>query len=146
MRLKNRKKQIVSDWTFYAEEKNGKIYGKVQRNDRWTDEPKTVLVSKGYHKAIKLYDTMSMWLVPVFIRFHGDRVFDVTATDEKGRLLYSQDTPVTLNDQMESTATDRFIKQLGKTALPHQSIQQLAFIGILGQGTLLGLFMMGAFK
>lgn len=146
MRLKHRKQQLISDWTFSAIEKNGNTIGKIDRYDQWTKKNKISLINEGYIPAVKLYDTMSMWLVPIFIRFHGGQIFDIHVRDKNGEFIYSQDTPVTLNDDMESTATERFIKQLGKTALPHQSMQQIAFFGILAAGVVLGLFMMGFFN
>jgi hypothetical protein len=116
------------------------------RVDKWTDESPAVLRANGYKRAVGLYDSLVWWGVPVYIRIDGGKTFDVRhAVDELGRLKYSQDTAGTLHDSMQSTATQDFIKGMGKVAMSSMDLQKLAMIGIIAVGAVFGLFMLGVF-
>jgi hypothetical protein len=114
------------------------------RTDKWTDESPADLRSNGYKRVVGLYDSIVWWGVPVYLRIDGGKVFDVKhAVDGAGHLMYSQDTAGTLHDSMQSTATQEFIKGMGKVAMSSMDLQKLAMIGIIGVGAVFGLMMMG---
>ena len=46
---------------------------------------------------------------------------------------------------MQSTATQDFIKGMGKVAMSSMDLQKLAMIGIIAVGAIFGLFMLGVF-
>lgn len=115
-----------------------------KRRDAWTQRSAEELHKDGYHRADGFYDSIIYWGVPVYIKLHGLRKFDVrSAKDEKGVPLYSQDTSATLHDVMQSSATQDFIKGMGKTSLSAMDTQKLIMIAIVGAGAIFGLWMLG---
>lgn len=114
------------------------------RRDAWTQRTAEELHADGYHRADGFYDSLIYWRVPVYIKLHGLRKFDVkTAVDEKGVPLFSQDTSATLHDVMQSSATQDFIKGMGKTSLSTMDTQKIIMIAIIGAGALFGMWMLG---
>lgn len=115
------------------------------RQDKWTDEPAEQLNRDGYLKCTGLYDSILFWGVPVYLRVHGLHQFDIHATDDAGRFLYSQDTAATLNDAMTSSATKDFIKGMAKTQMSAMDTQKIIMIAMLGAGAIFGLWILGVF-
>lgn len=117
-----------------------------ERKDAWTQRSAEELHADGYHRADGFYDSILWWRVPVYVKLHGLRKFDVrAAVDEKGVPLFSQDTSATLHDVMQSSATQDFIKGMGKTSLSAMDTQKLIMIAIIGAGALFGMWMLGVF-
>lgn len=120
------------------------IVNVLDRTDMWTDEPPESLQIAGYKKVTGLYDSIVWWNVPVYLRIRGGEKFDIRhCVDDKGQLIFSQDTSATLHDAMQSNATQAFIKGMGKTQLASMDIQKIFMIGILAVGALFGLYMLG---
>ena len=116
------------------------------RSDTWQDTPATQLQNAGYKKIDGLYDSIIFWGVPVYCQIHGGQRFDVSsARDAAGNLIYSQDTSATLNDFMQSSATQNFIKGMGKTALPAMDLQKIVMIAVIAAGAFFGMYMLGIF-
>lgn len=121
-----------------------KEYAAYDRTDLWTTESAEALQKRGYKKVEGLYDSLIWWRVPVYMRIDGAQVYDVrSAIGSDGMPLYSQDTAATLHDVMQSNATEKFIKGLGKISMSSLDIQKLVMIAIVGVGAVFGLMMMG---
>lgn len=116
------------------------------RRDMWTEEPPEQLNRDGYLRAYGLYDSILFWGVPVYLKVHGLKQFDIHATDpQTGRFLYSQDTAATLNDAMTSNATKDFIKGMAKTQLSAMDTQKVIMIALIGAGAIFGMWILGVF-
>lgn len=135
------KMRIVCDFWLY--EHDGKP--NYRRSDCWTAREPEELHKAGYLPSIRTpgYDNIAWWRVPIFARIHDGFVFDIHRRDADGNLLYSQDTPNTLEDELRSNAVRDFIKGLFKTSLPTMDLQKILMIGILGVGAVFGLMMLG---
>lgn len=115
------------------------------RKDYWTQMSSDELNRAGYLPAVRMpgYDSLPWWGQKVYVRLLHDQQFDIHAKDEFGRFIYSQDTPSTLHDEMQSNATRDFIKAMFKTTLPSIDIQKIIMIALLAAGAVFGLMMMG---
>ena len=113
------------------------------RRDTWTEKSPEELNRDGYYRVDGLYDSIIFWGVPVYIKLHGLRKFDIKTVNDKGELIYSQDTSATLHDVMQSSATQDFIKGMGKTTMAAMDTQKIIMIAILGAGVIFGLYMLG---
>lgn len=122
-------------------------YQGYMRTEKWTDRPGSELQPEGYMKAVGLHDNLLWSGVPVYVRIAGGVIADLDKIrDKEGRRIYSLDSAATLNDAMQSNATQDFMRGLGKAATTMtMDIQKLAMIGILAVGAVFGLFMLGVF-
>lgn len=118
---------------------------KLRRCDKWTDEDKASLQSKGYRPIKGLNDSILWLVVPQYAKLSNLKKFDVRQCDKYGRPLYSLDTAGTLNDSMKSDNDAKFIKGMGKAALPSMDLQTIIMIVIIGAGAIFGLKFLGAF-
>ena len=121
---------------------DSKVY-RYERRDTWTKRSPEELNRDGYYRVDGLYDSIIFWGVPVYIKLHGLRKFDIKTVNDKGELIYSQDTSATLHDVMQSSATQDFIKGMGKTTMAAMDTQKIIMIAILGAGVIFGLYMLG---
>ena len=118
---------------------------KLRRCDKWTDEDRATLESKGY-KVIKGLNDSFVWLfVTQYAKLSNFEKFDIRQKDKNGRPLYSLDTSGTLNDSMQSDNDAKFIKGMGKAALPTMDLQTIIMIVLIGAGAIIGLKFLGAF-
>lgn len=115
------------------------------RDECWTDRPGSELQAQGYMIAVGLHDSIIWSGIPVYIRVAGGTMADLSQIlDKDGRRIYSRDSASTLNDAMQSNATEEFRRGLGKaSATLTMDIQKIAMIGILAVGAAFGLMMMG---
>lgn len=116
------------------------------RIDYWTDATRDELHASGFLPGVRVpgYDAIQWWRQKVYVRLENYQQFDIHQVDEKtGQLLYPQDTPSTLHDEMTSNATKDFIKAMFKATLPTMDVQKIIMIAILGAGAVLGMMMLG---
>lgn len=116
------------------------------RTDKWTEWSSTELQRSGYQKAERIppYDSILLWGVPVYVRLHGLRQYDVHHTPIDGDIR--KDTATTLNDVMQTSAVNTFIKGLAHAnSMSHMDIQKLVMAGIVAVGAIFGLHLLGVF-
>jgi hypothetical protein len=115
------------------------------RDEAWTDRPGSELQAQGYMITVGLHDSIIWSGIPVYTRIAGGTMADLSKIlDKDGRRIYSRDSASTLNDAMQSNATEDFRKGLGKaSATLTMDIQKIAMIGILAVGAVFGMIMMG---
>lgn len=118
---------------------------KLIRSDKFTDLPQSEICSKGYKIGKGFHDNLMWMFVPVFVKLNNFTKFDITVKDKNGYFLYSQDTAGTLNDSMVSDNDAKFIKGMGKAALPSMDLQTMIMIIIIGAGAVFGLHVLGLF-
>lgn len=116
-----------------------------RRIDRFTNETTASVLAKGYKTGKGWHDNLLWAFVPVFVKLNGFKKFDVFVKDKNGHFIYSQDTAGTLNDSMVSDNDTKFIKGMGKAALPSMDLQTMIMIIIIGAGAIFGLHMLGLF-
>lgn len=116
-----------------------------RRIDRFTNETTASVLAKGYKTGKGWHDNLLWAFVPVFVKLNGFKKFDVSVKDKNGHFIYSQDTAGTLNDSMVSDNDTKFIKGMGKAALPSMDLQTMIMIIIIGAGAIFGLHMLGLF-
>ena len=133
-----RQRKLIVDFTGKTNILNGK-QGYV-REEYWTDEPSEDLHEKGYRQIVGLHDSLIWWKVPVYARFHGFRTIEITDPN------FSKDTPMTLNDRMNSNLIQKFAKSLARaTAIAGMDIQKLILMGAIGIAAVVGMKMFGVF-
>lgn len=148
-RIRNRdldKKRIKVDIRMFSETTpEGVTIPKYHRNDVWTGTSAADLITLGYQKVKGMpgYDSIVWWGVPIFVKLHGAQQFDIHQVDEHGQLIYSQDSPGTLDDERKSTAVRDFIKGMFRTSYDKMDLQKLAMVALLGIGAVFGLMMLG---
>lgn len=125
---------------------NNSYEARYTRAEHWTTMDPIELQRAGYKKVEGLHDSIAWWGVPVYLRISGGAKFNIHQRNKNGELLYSQDTAATLHDVMQSNATKKFLKGMGKTKLPEMDLQKIMFICILGAGAFFGLYMLGFFR
>lgn len=144
-RLKHRGERIRVDIWMSMEVVGGEKQPIYHRDDCWTEASSDELHKAGYLPGVRVpgYDSIQWWRQPVYVRVLNFQQFNIHVKNEQGQYIYSQDTPSTLNDEMNSNATKDFIKAMFKTTLPTMDVQKIIMIGILGVGAIFGLMMMG---
>ena len=108
------------------------------REDNWTDEKLAILHEKGYKKCENLPDHDNIgWIgVPVMVKFHG---FKTIETDCK-------DSPMFLNDRMQSNLLNKFAKSLARAAvIGGMDIQKLILMAGIGVAAVFGMKVLGVF-
>lgn len=124
-------------------DKEGAYYS---RTDCWTQLGTDELHTLGYLPGVRVpgYDSLQWWNQRIYVRLLNWQQFDIHVKDpDTGQYIYSQDTPSTLHDEMISTATKDFMKEMFKKSLPTMDVQKIIMIVVLGIGTVFGLMMMG---
>lgn len=109
-----------------------------KREDNWTDEKLTVLHEQGYKRCENLPDHDNIgWIgVPVMVKFHGFKTIETE----------SKDTPMFLNDRMQSNLLNKFAKSLARAALvAGMDLQKIILMGVIGVAALIGMKMFGVF-
>lgn len=117
----------------------------VERHDHWTQLSTQELELMGYRKCRGLYDNLFWWGVPVYLRLEGLSQFDIRQVNERGELIYSQDTATTLHDVMTGNAVADFIKGLARGQPANMDIQKIIAIVIIGVGAVFGMHILGVF-
>lgn len=103
--------------------------------EAWTRRPLSEISEMGYCHCYGWKDNLAWWGCPTYIKITGGIVPDAI----------NKETATTHNDRMKSNATKKFVRSLWRTSLPSLSIQQIALIGILGIGAVVGMWWMGVF-
>ena len=109
-----------------------------KREDNWTDEKLTVLHEQGYKRCENLPDHDNIgWIgVPVMVKFHGFKTIETE----------SKDSPMFLNDRMQSNLLNKFAKSLARAALvAGMDLQKIILMGVIGVAALIGMKMFGVF-
>lgn len=103
--------------------------------EEWVKLSVKEISERGYCKLEGWKDNLAWWGVPVYGQI----------TNGKTPEPMNQETATTFNDRMKSKATQKFIRSLSRQALPSLSFQQIALIGVLGAGAILGMWWLGVF-
>ena len=109
-----------------------------KREDNWTDEKLASLHEQGYKKCENLPDHDNIgWIgVPVMVKFHGFKTIETE----------SKDSPMFLNDRMQSNLLNKFAKSLARAALvAGMDLQKIILMGVIGIAALIGMKMFGVF-
>lgn len=97
----------------------------------------------GYIKGYNMFDNLSLWGFPVWVRFKGFDMID-KPVDESGRA--NMETSSTLEDFYMSDSMDKFVK--GMTTgikLPPMDMKKMGLIAMMAVGVVLGLYLLGVF-
>ena len=109
-----------------------------KREDNWTDEKLASLHEQGYKRCENLPDHDNIgWIgVPVMVKFHGFKTIETE----------SKDSPMFLNDRMQSNLLNKFAKSLARAALvAGMDLQKIILMGVIGIAALIGMKMFGVF-
>ena len=109
------------------------------REETFTNESPEGLIAVGYKRCKGLHDSILWSGIPVYVKIIGGTEYDTTGPE------YSRDSSVTLNDAMNSNATQDFIKGMLRGAMPTMDIQKIVFIALIGIGAIIGMKIIGVF-